>query len=61
MAFDSLLAYASNPDTGNYQPMHVNFGIIKPLESPIRNKTQRYETYAVRGEKAMQEYIKSLI
>ena len=55
-AFGSLLAYATKPETENYQPMHVNFGIIEPLETPIRNKAQRYETYASRGEKAMREY-----
>ena len=40
-AFGSLLAYATNPNTENYQPMHVNFGILQSIETPIRNKTER--------------------
>lgn len=56
-ALGSLLAYATNPDTCDYQPMHVNFGIAKPLESKIRNKKQRYAAYAERGKKAIDAYV----
>ncbi|MCF0105115.1 MAG: methylenetetrahydrofolate--tRNA-(uracil(54)-C(5))-methyltransferase (FADH(2)-oxidizing) TrmFO [Eggerthellaceae bacterium] len=59
-AFGSLLAYATNPNTENYQPMHVNFGILQSLETPIRNKKERYEAYASRGKKEMEGYIKKL-
>lgn len=55
-ALGSLLAYATNPQTTDYQPMHVNFGIAQPLETPIRNKKQRYAAYAQRGKAAIDEY-----
>ena len=58
--FGSLLQYAPSPDTQNYQPMHVNFGILQSLETPIRNKKERYEAYASRGKKEMEGYIKKL-
>lgn len=56
-ALGSLLAYATNPETVDYQPMHVNFGIAKPLENKIRNKKQRYEAYAKRGREAIDSYV----
>ena len=49
-AFGSLAAYATNPATQGYQPMHVNFGIVPPLDGPrIRNKRERYAAYAQRA------------
>ncbi len=59
-AFGSLLAYATDPATADYQPMHVNFGIIEPLERPVRNKGARYEAYARRGAEAFEAYIAEL-
>ncbi len=59
-AFGSLLAYATDPQTEDYQPMHVNFGILPPLEHHERNKKLRYEQYAQRGGQAMEAYIEKL-
>ena len=59
--FGSLISYSTSSDTKNYQPMHVNFGIIEPLEEKIRNKQQRYLKYANRGKTAIQDYISELI
>lgn len=59
-AFGALLAYATNPMTTDYQPMHVNFGIMNPLETPIRQKQQRYEAYARRGSLALAHYKEQL-
>lgn len=59
-AFGALIAYATDPATKDYQPMHVNFGILAPLEPHIRNKQQRYAAYAARGEEALQGYLDTL-
>ncbi len=59
-AFGALLAYATNPETVNYQPMHVNFGIMAPLANPVRNKRARYEAYAQRGSEALRRYVACL-
>ncbi|MBN2922718.1 methylenetetrahydrofolate--tRNA-(uracil(54)-C(5))-methyltransferase (FADH(2)-oxidizing) TrmFO [Senegalimassilia anaerobia] len=59
-AFGALLAYATGPDTIDYQPMHVNFGIMEPLEQRIRNKGQRYAAYAERGSQALEHYCDEL-
>ncbi len=59
--FGSLMAYASSSDTQNYQPMHVNFGIIEPLQERVKNKRLRYEKYAERGEAAITLYVNELV
>lgn len=56
-AFGALLDYATDPATQDYQPMHVNFGILKPLDQHIRNKGMRYAAYAERGLRAMEGYM----
>ena len=58
-AFGSLVAYATNPQTQDYQPMHVNFGIIKPLDQQIRSKKERYAAYAARATNDLHAYISS--
>lgn len=56
-AFGALLDYATDPATQDYQPMHVNFGILKLLDQHIRNKGMRYAAYAERGSRAMEGYV----
>jgi len=59
-ATGSLFSYATSKETLDYQPMHVNFGIIPPLEKPIRNKKERYAAYAERGAAALERYLDDL-
>ena len=59
-AFGALLAWATDPATVDYQPMHVNFGIIPPLEARVRNKKDRYAAYAARGTKALEAHVARL-
>ncbi|MDY2777317.1 MAG: methylenetetrahydrofolate--tRNA-(uracil(54)-C(5))-methyltransferase (FADH(2)-oxidizing) TrmFO, partial [Collinsella sp.] len=54
----ALVSYATDPETTNYQPMHVNFGIIPPLEDGIRrSKRDRYAAYSARGARALDAYL----
>lgn len=49
-ALGSLIAYATSPDTKEYQPMHVNFGVVPPLENAKRMpKKDRYAAYVKRA------------
>ena len=48
-AFGSLVAYATNPATSPYQPMHVNFGLVPPLGGSRLKKRARYQAYADRA------------
>ena len=58
--FGALLAYATDPATKDYQPMHVNFGLMAPLSPPVRNKRARYQAYADRANEALAGYKEAL-
>lgn len=60
-AFGALLAYATDPSVVDYQPMHVNFGIMEPLPERVKNKRLRYAAYAERGSSALAFYVEELI
>ena len=49
-ALGSLVAYATDPATQPYQPMHVNFGLVPPLEGRRMRKGERYAAYAARAK-----------
>ena len=55
--FGCLLAYATDPATADYQPMHVNYGIIDPVEPKIRNKRERKAAYAARAHAAIDAFV----
>ena len=56
-AFGALVAYATNPDTAPYQPMHVNFGIVPPLAERVKGKRDRYAAYSRRAQEAMTQLL----
>lgn len=41
-ALGALGQYISESVSINYQPMHINYGIIAPLEKNIKNKAEKY-------------------
>lgn len=56
-ALGSLVAYATAPSTVDYQPMHVNFGLVPPLEVKGRMpKRDRYRLYAERALSDLEEW-----
>jgi methylenetetrahydrofolate--tRNA-(uracil-5-)-methyltransferase len=59
-AFGALIAYATDPLTADYQPMHVNFGIVPPLEVRVRGKRERYAAYAERAHKDLAAWLGEL-
>ena len=48
----ALCHYVSHAEPEMFQPMKANFGLMPPLEPPVRGKRQRYRAYA---ERAMRE------
>lgn len=56
-ALGSLVAYATNPATQPYQPMHVNFGLVPPLGGPRLKKRDRYQAYAERATRDLRAYL----
>lgn len=56
-ALGALVAYATDPATADYQPMHVNFGLVPPLASPVKGKRERYAAYSARSRADLAEWI----
>lgn len=50
-ALGALVAYATDPETAPYQPMHVNFGLVPPLAERVRGKQARYAAYSERARR----------
>jgi methylenetetrahydrofolate--tRNA-(uracil-5-)-methyltransferase len=45
----ALCAYVSGADPRDFQPMKANFGLLPPLDPPLRGKRERYAAYARRA------------
>ena len=58
-ALGALVAYATDPTTQPYQPMHVNFGILPPLPERVRGKRERYAAYSERAQRDLADWIAS--
>lgn len=59
-ALGALVAYATDPETVGYQPMHVNFGLVPPLEDGRRrSKRDRYQAYAERAHADLDAYLEA--
>ena len=56
-SFGSLVAYATNPDTVDYQPSHVNFGMFPELVPSVRRKDERKRLRIERARKDLAEAI----
>jgi methylenetetrahydrofolate--tRNA-(uracil-5-)-methyltransferase len=53
----ALLAYSLDPDVVNYQPMHVNYGLMSAFDKRIKNKQERYLAYSQRAQAALLEWL----
>lgn len=51
----ALFTYATDEATVDYQPMHVNYGIIEPLDTKVKNKRERYAAYSARALAALRK------
>lgn len=58
-SFGALVAYATDPATKDYQPMHVNFGIVPPLPEHVRDKAARRRALAERAERDFDLFVAS--
>ncbi|TWT12319.1 methylenetetrahydrofolate--tRNA-(uracil(54)-C(5))-methyltransferase (FADH(2)-oxidizing) TrmFO [Streptococcus sp. sy004] len=57
-AIGSLPYYITHTESKHFQPMNVNFGIIKELDGPrIRDKKERYEAIAQRALTDLETYL----
>jgi methylenetetrahydrofolate--tRNA-(uracil-5-)-methyltransferase len=44
-----LCDYVCTADPQGFQPMKANFGLMPPLDPPVKNKRARYAAYARRA------------
>lgn len=51
----ALFNYATNPQTKNYQPMHVNFGLVQPLSPHVKSRRERYAAFSKRAQEAIRK------
>ncbi len=58
-ALGSLVAYATDPATDPYQPMHVNFGIVPRMSGKRLSKRDRYAAYSERARSDLSAYLES--
>ena len=52
----AMANYIVDNTSKNFQPMNANFGIIKPLPEKIRDKKEKYEKYAKRSLKILENF-----
>jgi methylenetetrahydrofolate--tRNA-(uracil-5-)-methyltransferase len=60
MMLGALCYYVSQADLDEFQPMKANFGLLPPLEPPVRNKRARYQAYAARALAAVEKHLSLL-
>ena len=54
----ALAGYISDPSVKNLQPMGANFGVLPPLERPVREKRERYESLSTRALAALSAWLR---
>ncbi len=55
----ALTHYVVRADAEHFQPMKANFGLLPPLDPPVRNKRERYGAYAARGRKRLAAFLEA--
>jgi tRNA:m(5)U-54 methyltransferase len=53
----ALSRYAAFGGESDFQPMGANFGIMPPLEIPVRDKKERYAAISARALQSLQEFL----
>lgn len=52
----ALLHFITSSPAGNFQPINANFGILPPLENPIKDKNLRNQAYLMRSLEELKKY-----
>jgi methylenetetrahydrofolate--tRNA-(uracil-5-)-methyltransferase len=58
-ALGALGHYISHADAEDYQPTNIAFGLLPPLDPPVRNRRARKEAMVERALAALEEFIAS--
>lgn len=55
----ALCHYVTHAEPKDFQPMKANFGLLPPLERPIRHKAARYQAYMERALRDLERVIEA--
>ena len=55
-AIGSMSNYITTTDARHFQPMNVNFGLLPPLQTRLRNKKEKNEKLAERALASLQQF-----
>jgi len=55
----ALCNYVCSAAPRGFQPMKANFGLLPPLDPPVRKKRERYAAYARRALADLQQFVES--
>ena len=55
----ALFHFLANARPGEFQPMNSNFGLLAPLDPPIRDKQRRRDELAARAEREMTVWMRA--
>lgn len=58
-ALGALLGHVTNTASPDYQPMNINYGLMKPLHERIRNKQERCERLSIKALEKVREIRKT--
>ncbi len=53
----AIFHYVTHAEPREFQPMKANFGLLPPLQPPVRNKRARYRAYSQRALQALEAWI----
>ena len=56
----ALYRYVHTADPAHFQPMNANFGLLEPLDPPVRDKQRKHELLAARSHAAMAAFVAAL-
>ncbi len=56
----ALCWYVTHCAAADFQPMKANFGLLPPLDPPVRHKQQRYRAYASRAQRDLEAFMQEL-
>lgn len=57
----ALTAFITRSEADNFQPVNANFGLLPPLDIPVKNKAERYLAYVQRSQSSLDKFSELLL
>jgi len=58
--FGALYRYLREADPAHFQPMNANFGLVEPLDPPVKDKMKKKEALVERALRDFEEFVDQL-